>query len=150
MNTPPPTRALTLWRPWPWTFLTMPHAKRIENRPRPAPKALVGSWVLLHAGRHWDAKRLNFIGARLPHFVPSKYAHPTGIVGALCLGSHVTACADLPADQRRWWLGPVAIQVLGVVAFEQPIPCRGAQGYWTVPADVMPAVAAAWARGVVV
>jgi hypothetical protein len=38
-------------------------------------------------------------------------------------------------DQSSWWFGPVGILLVDAVAIA-PVPCRGMQGWWKVPADV--------------
>ena len=43
----------------------------------------------------------------------------------------------------RWWMGGYALLLADVVAFEEPIPCRGMLGLWTPPDDVLRALEAA-------
>ena len=51
-----PIRGLTLWRPWPWAFT---HAdKRVENRPRKPPAYMIGGYLALHSGKHFDHSAL--------------------------------------------------------------------------------------------
>ena len=50
----------------------------------------------------------------------------------------VSADADLDAGETR--------ELTDVIALPEPVPCRGAQGLWTLPADVESAVLAQIAR----
>lgn len=50
--------------------------------------------------------------------------------------SHGTCPSELPADQRIWFFGPIGYVLRDVVALPQPVPCRGYQGFWTLPQDV--------------
>jgi hypothetical protein len=145
----PPVYALSLWRPWPWTFLQETvHPKRIENRSRPPWRKLVGTRVAMHAAETYDWDRLSMIREAAPLLPDTCEVHPTGIVGAMLLAGHVTSCEQVPEGQRVWWIGPVAILVPRVVAFREPVPCPGAQGYWNIEArrgkDVYAAVLRQW------
>jgi hypothetical protein len=150
--------ALTLWRPWAAAFtdLLEPVAKRIENR----------TWatcyrgpVALHAGQRfdWEAfasirRIVSTIGYRpqigpvavqldvdniLP---PSPDGHPTGVVAVaqlvgICtqsLGGADLRCGCGPwafPGQRHW-------QFVNVRVLAEPVPCKGSQQLWSLPADV--------------
>ena len=58
-------------------------------------------------------------------------AGPTDFRDGPALRAHVSTLRSSP-----WWMGPVGILLVDVRALREPVPCRGAQGYWTVPADV--------------
>jgi hypothetical protein len=96
---------------------------------------------------------------------PALGIHPTGIVGRCNVVGHVSrgrgcgACRGegcrwcghrgfapawhdvaVPVDggpDLRWWFGSYALVLDDVVAFDEPIPCRGALGLWRPPADVL-------------
>ncbi len=53
----------------------------------------------------------------------------------------------VPADQRKWWAGPVGWVLVDVYALVEPVPCRGFQGFWTLPPDVEAAVRAQLGAG---
>jgi hypothetical protein len=38
--------------------------------------------------------------------------------------------------QVRWFFGPVGYVLRDVIALPTPVPCKGALGFWTLPADV--------------
>ena len=120
-------RAITLQQPWAYAIVHL--GKDVENR----------TWrtgyepiqIAVHAGKSYDWHGEDFI-ARLGLAVPSKM--PTGaIVGLITvLGAHKNHadwCSPwaIP-DQWHWQLSePIRVE---------PVPCRGAQGLWTVPAEV--------------
>ena len=39
-------------------------------------------------------------------------------------------------DQRRWFFGRVGYVLRDVIALPKPVPCRGRQGFWTMPDDL--------------
>ena len=45
--------------------------------------------------------------------------------------------AAVKLGQDEWWMGPYAWTLDDVIAMPEPIPCRGAQGLWLVPDDVL-------------
>jgi hypothetical protein len=45
-------------------------------------------------------------------------------------------------DQVRWFFGPIGYILRDVHALAKPVPCKGALGFWTLPADVERAVRA--------
>lgn len=67
-------RALTLWRPWPYTIFHLrpgegPGPKRVENRPMKPPQAARDGLIALHAGKKWDdgcGLHCSDLGIRLP------------------------------------------------------------------------------------
>lgn len=40
------------------------------------------------------------------------------------------------AQDGRWYFGPVGWVLEDVRPLDEPIPCRGAQGLWTVPDEI--------------
>lgn len=44
--------------------------------------------------------------------------------------------STLAQDQRRWFFGPVGYVLRDVIALPTPVQCKGALGFWTLPADV--------------
>lgn len=139
-----PLYALTLHRPW--AALIVEKVKPIENRSwaPPAPQLARGQWFAIHAGKTWDDACIPFAvenGVAEDWFTPERRVE-SAIVGVARYDGHVTASTD------PWFFGPVGWQLGDAVAIE-PVPCRGAQKLWRVPADVADAVRAAFrkARG---
>lgn len=128
-------RAVSLWRPWPWTIFY--GGKDVENRP----------WVLdfrgdivLHATKHFDADSVPFIertlrttGIRPPLMLPS--AHPEGLIGVV----EVVGCDEWDGIAGGWSFGPFCWRLANPRAFSRPIPWKGKQGIFHVPDDVVAA-----------
>lgn len=150
--TPPVIRGLTLWRPWAAAIVHGP--KRIENRPWHPPVGYLdrGLWIAIHAGRRWDAAGAEFILKRwrvgvtnacaLEGTWPGAY-ELQGIVGVARV-SAVLSIDELRAEtspeaavERVWAFGPWCWVLETVHALPHPIPCRGAQGLWTLPPAVL-------------
>lgn len=129
-------RALTLWRPWPHSILR--GDKRIENRPWPCPKALIGQLIAIHAGKKWDAAReLDILEELdLDEWPPEALAE--GIVGVARVVDVVRTEAELDGMglSAKWFFGPFGWVLADVRALKEPIPIRGAQGLWRVPLTI--------------
>lgn len=155
-------RAITLWRPWSDAIIHGP--KRIENRTWAPPRALLGHTIAIHSGKTWDADigcGLRAMGsgwsppmenaqspqgvigvARLVGFIDDAQgvawgrAEPSSLL-VRCLRETAQWDARIaPRLADPWWMGPVGWIFDEPLALTTPIACRGAQGLWTVPADV--------------
>jgi hypothetical protein len=145
-------KALTLHRPWTDAIARWPglHAKRVENRTW-WPRHALGEQIAIHAGKRYDEGGASFVRelAAAAHLrnggwrCPGPGESPEGIV---CVATF-SGVIDGP-DKRliagrapdgfswgEWWMGGIGWLLEDVVAID-PVPCRGAQGLWTVPADV--------------
>ena len=143
-------RALTILQPWAWYISHGP--KRIENRTWAPPASLRGQYLAIHAGKRLDrecaAGALEFvrdlpaserakIGADCPHPVSVRTMPYGAIVGVARVTGWVRE------SESPWFVGPVGWVLDDVVAID-PVPCRGAQGLWTVPDDVLAIVRERW------
>lgn len=147
----PNIRGLTLWRPWAATIVHGP--KRIENRPWFPSLSLLdrGLWIAIHAGRRWDAAGARFIAETWPE-CPAALDHDEeetgwrplftqqGIVGVARV-VEVRAPDEVGPIGAEWAAGPWCWVLDHVRALPKPIACRGAQGLWTLPPEVLAAVA---------
>lgn len=148
-------KALTLWRPWTWSIFDLPEgqAKRIENRPWRPPSAIIGAPLAFHAGKHFDLDGFHRIREIAHVCPPSNPDCPEGIVGVVTVVDYLDAgelwskerLRDLPG-QERWFFGPFGWVLSDVVRLPRPVPCKGAQGLWTLPHDVNIEVARQYAR----
>lgn len=145
-------RALTIHRPWPWAIVHLPpsHRKGVENRTWPPPPSILGERMAIHAGLHFDAEALDFIAARCPDDGPlpplRPESHPTGIVGMATVVGYRNSLDEFlhsvhglrgrVAPRNPWFVGPLGWLLADVVALPEPVVCKGAQGLWTVPAEV--------------
>lgn len=145
-------RALTLWPEWAWAIHTLD--KRVENRTWAIPR---GEWFALHAGKHiggrpGEAARLDGLNAVVHMGRRAGWACIVDRAGVNTQTRTFTVSADAIArscllghfrvtDYDRSGLGwavPGQIgNVLEYVPFAEPVPCKGAQGLWRVPEDVM-------------
>jgi hypothetical protein len=127
-------KALTLIRPWAWAIC---HAgKRVENRSWHPPLKVIGQRIAIHAGKKYDRSDAEWIQATFNVKVPVESLQPTGIV-ATALLSEVVMDRDKPwTEHRRWYFGPYGWVLDDVQVLPKPVPLRGAQGLWDVPADI--------------
>lgn len=141
-------KGLSLWRPWPWAIL---HAgKRVENRSWSPPKSMIGQYLALHSAQKWDEEGREWIEAETNFaVVPPKEDHPAGVivgVARLVTAVHENDLGgELPDNQRGWFCGPWGWILDDVVAIE-PVPCKGAQGLWALPDDVLTLVRERYAK----
>lgn len=151
-------KALSLSRPWPFVFWP-PFNKQIENRQRadggmPSICRHRGP-LLLHAAQSWDRDAVAFMtqhGLVQPGQIPpNKSDHPAGVIFARCEAvAHIDPagkCWVHGGEERpdilahidmRWWMGGYALVLAGVESTPR-IPCKGALGLWSPPADVLEA-----------
>jgi hypothetical protein len=112
--------------------------KRVENRTWMPPKSLIGQRIAIHAGKKYDPDDAATIASAsvTPMNLLAEARQPTGIVCTVVLAGVVTK-ADNPRERFGfWWAGPVGWVLEDVQRLPEPIPCRGAQGLWDVPADI--------------
>lgn len=143
-------RAWTIWQPWASAIVGRP-VKRIEaereaggpkpldNRPRDISRR---GWVLIHAARP-DAYDRGAVDrcAPLRRWMDSN-EHPewwafSAIVGAAVItGCHQCdgACSEW-AEPGLWH-----VEFGRRFAFEEPVPCKGALGFWRPSPDALAAV----------
>lgn len=146
--------SLTYWRPWSDAIVRGP--KRCENRGLPPPRHLLGAYHVVHAGQTYD-RDYGAGGWPMPegYAPPPADRSPMGIVGVArilgCLDTrgtkpriHVPDVAPEGVvleelvqrlwllDEDEWWAGPCGILLDEVTAID-PVPCRGARGWWRVP-----------------
>lgn len=139
-------RGLSLSQPWCWAILDPVARKWVENRTWAPPIAMIDQVIALHAAKSWDKAGTPFL-LRLGIEFPARYdLYPSAaIVGTARIDRVVTDARTLPPEQARWYMGPTTPDgrtVYGWVLADvrplaRPIPCRGLQGLWPVPPDVL-------------
>ena len=145
--------ALTLHRPWEWAIAR--GFKPVENRGWPPPPQVRGKLIALHAGKSYDEDGAQWMAdcrdeLGVTEAVPGPTS-PSGVIVAIArvvgaLRIDVTPHVALglePADSARvvaspWAGGPWCWLLDDVVQLAEPVPCRGAQKLWPVPADLLP------------
>ncbi|MFC8207881.1 ASCH domain-containing protein [[Kitasatospora] papulosa] len=123
-------RALTIRQPWAGAIVHQ--QKRVENRTWKLPAKHVGARILIHAGAQLD------MNAKIygPNF--GDYGAMIGV--ATITGYHWSTdgqcCAPWGFENAYHWT------LDNVTALPQPVPAKGALGFWTPTPDVMNAVTA--------
>jgi hypothetical protein len=157
-------RALTLTQPY--AGLVASGLKRIENRPRSMLRPEhFGQLVAIHASREIDESVYDRVTAIDPALYfddwkgKSKWYRLSRITKAVIAVAVVDSKIDITypnphspdghwrkwltenlGDQERWFTGPIAYVLSGIQDLAEPVPCRGMQGFWTLPEDVEAAV----------
>lgn len=123
---------LTLHQPWAWAIAA--GYKRIENRSWAPPEVFLGTRIAIHAGKTWAPAGGLFIRERLTEYrgelLPDEVEVTTAAIIAVARLAGVVQASDDP-----WFFGPFGWVLEDVVAIA-PVPCRGFQKLWRLPADV--------------
>lgn len=152
-------RALSVKQPWASLIIgwTDDHAiwhdgpKPIENRSWRPPADLIGQRIVIHASkREDDSVGASLLGAK--HIYnpgasditvhgtdyPGRSAPlPAGaVIGVATLAGFVDSMSVLCTDDREWYMGEIGLVFRNRIALPEPIPCKGALGFWRLPADV--------------
>lgn len=149
-------KAITVKQPWAWPIAL--GAKTVENRTLPHPwRSAVGERIAVHAGKGWDTsavhdQRLIEAAKAAGHLFAVEELDPAcyeyGVVLATVRLTDVHR-GDRPCRCRGHndWAEPGAWHLVlrDVTRLRTPVPCRGYQGLWTLPADVERDVLAATA-----
>lgn len=151
-------RALTLTQPW--CGLVASGIKLIENRPRPMiEREDFGRPFALHASREIDEAVYDRIAEIAPELVENEAkatlahlpSHPwlrlSRITSAVIAVATIVRAVDdydmlseILGSQHRWYFGPIGYLLRDVRALVTPVPCRGWQGFWTLPPNIERAV----------
>ena len=131
-------KAISLWQPWATAIAV--GVKRIETRHWPT--CYTGP-VLIHAAKRWTRDQREFTEAeqragRLPGEIPLgaivALAHIDGCVRTEILARQVSALehdyGNYEPERYGWTLRLIE-------RFVDPIPYRGAQGFFDIPRDVI-------------
>lgn len=125
-------RALTLQQPW--ADAVCFYGKRVENRTWVPPAALLGHFLAIHGGKTYDHDAARHLAGE--GYPLSPRDDRLGAVVAVARLVGVTRDpAELGPTQTEWWCGPIGWMLAEVHAID-PVPCRGGQGLWKLPADV--------------
>lgn len=138
--------ALTVWRPWSWMISDC--GKNIENRSWPPPAWVVGRYVAIHAGKHFDYEARLWAREKLGLIVPCSPQIPEGIVAIARLAGSTRKSDDV------WFAGPeidgtpnYGWLLEDIVRIDPPVVCKGAQGLWPVPEDLLATLRERWSEG---
>jgi hypothetical protein len=125
-------KALTIHAPWAWAIAH--GGKDVENRTWPTNYR---GPLAIHAGLSTASDRsfLHFLaemGIKLD--LPRDF--PRGAILAVADLVDVLELGDDALHDTPWAEGPVCWCLENVRALAKPLPCRGAQGLWTVPTEL--------------
>jgi hypothetical protein len=151
-------RALTLWRPWDEAVVA--GVKTLENRTWAPPGWAIHQPLAIHAGKRYDREAADSID-EIFGLIPaheSDRVRAGAVVGVVQLVGWIhegpTACVTehpgishedaVALTESDWFYGPYAWVFENAVEIE-PVPCRGAQGLWTLEPRVEQIVRARWA-----
>lgn len=140
-------KALTIHQPWNW-LIAHKH-KPVENRIWQPPKGTLGTRIALHAGKTLDHDAVDDLRGSYP--LPDGYvlgaveavATLAGWVNDAIRGARApgTDMATMEAArEHELYCGPIGWVLTDVILLPEPVPCRGLQKLWTLPADVERAV----------
>lgn len=142
-------RALTLWRPWDTAILRL--GKPVENRDRPPPAKLIGQRFALHSGKKFDmdgaatifllAHKEGFSREVIRVALARSEALDSVILGTVKLARVISRDrpqlgAPDPLASSPYFFGDYGWVCEDVFALPEPVPCKGAQGLWSLPPDV--------------
>lgn len=117
--------------------------KRIENRDRKPPAAMIGKLFAIHAGKHVDEGAVAEL-RKAGILLPDRFSHGVVAVARLVgvLGPGCKA-GELMEEQVFWFVGPYVWLLADVVPVQPPIPTRGYPRHgWDLPPEVVRAIEA--------
>lgn len=123
-------KGLTVWQPWAHCIVHC--EKDVENRTWAPPIHVVGQRIAIHAGKVLDPDAVARLVAAGRLVKGEIHGAPLGaVIGTARLEGSTRA-------SRSWWAEPDMTHWLlaDVRRLREPVPCRGAQGLWDLPADV--------------
>jgi hypothetical protein len=136
--------ALTLHAPWAYAVAHL--GKRIENRTWAPPARLVGQRLAIHAGLHETQAEWAAVSsaARMTRDDLDCARHDVArgavVATATLSGFTQEPVRDALGWTSLWWIGPVGWLLADVVTLPEPVPCKGRQGLWSLPAPIHDAV----------
>jgi hypothetical protein len=132
-----PARALTLWQPWAW--LVANGHKGLENRPVGFSHKSFRGEFWIHAGQKVDPHFDNVIqycrakGIMIPPMTGPD--HFSAIIGRAKIVSIIPPCRV--NCSHAWHYPDQYAFVVSDARLVKPVPCRGYQGFWSVPLPIL-------------
>lgn len=136
-------RALTLWQPWAW--LVGRGHKLVENRPwKPSPTMLrPGERFAIHAGKTFEVgawpELIEVARERRIQLPAREELFFGGVIATARFCGWVDKAADVDADQRVWFAGPIGWILDEVVELPTPVATPGwrARAIWLLPGHIL-------------
>lgn len=151
-------KALSIMQPWASLIVGGPLAvgvKRTENRGRAlatTAKKLVGKRIAIHASKRRDTDAFEDLALGCFGFALRREELPYATVGAFPIGAVIGVATiervfgpgePLTEDEARFYVGNDLLAGAGIFGLSlgkrrwfAPIECKGALGFWALPADV--------------
>ncbi|GAP46928.1 ASCH domain-containing protein [Streptomyces azureus] len=124
-------KALTIRQPWAGAIAHQ--SKRVENRSWKLPAKHEGAHILIHAGAQPDRDA-------------QVYGDHLDVYSAVVAIATITGCHFDNGNQVccSYWAQPGLYhwELTNVIALPEPVPAKGALGFWTPSDDVLTAVTA--------
>jgi hypothetical protein len=126
-------KGLTLHRPWGNAITD--YGKDIENRAWSCPLAC-GDYLAIHNGAKWDNAASDFI-REITGIDEAKLNSEEIMSGAIiAVVEFAGNSKDLDPSFNPWFTGPIGWRLRNVVKID-PVRCKGQQGLWNLPDDVL-------------
>lgn len=149
--------ALTLWPEWAWAIAHM--GKDVENRTWPPPQYIIGKRIAIHAGKYIGGRAgdptlldglqdllemTEFAGKDLPVFSDLIPMIKTSAIVAV-----VKVVGRIDGEAKGWYNGEGSVgwKLSDIQTLPEPVACKGMQGLWTLPDDVLAQVRLQLAMG---
>lgn len=134
-------KALSVRAPWWWFILH--GGKDIENRDWPTK---FRGTIYLHASKWWRGMEvecdidagIDIVGKRLLDSAGNDIPHPEADlrIAAGCIVGKVDIVGCVRESDSPWFFGEFGFVLANSVAFANPIPFKGARGFFEVPGNV--------------
>jgi hypothetical protein len=139
-------KAITLRQPH--ANLTAYWGKNVENRGWLPPHHIIGQWIAIHAGKRFcpeefdAALELTMRAGIGPSPAQQMLWTKDGPYGAILAIALLGSVESYPCDfsltlhKNPWAFGPECWMWTRIIALPEPIPCKGAQGLWTLATPI--------------
>lgn len=142
--------ALTIRQPYAWAIVS--GHKKVENRTWIPPRAFVGEWLLIHAGKTIDVQAVGEVREHMRTIDMLINPDADLVTGAVVGAARYVGTATEDPGLRvpgvevenpeehlssHWYSGPFGWVLEGAVKFKQPVPARGMQKLWAPGEDVL-------------
>ena len=128
-------KALSVRAPWWWAIL---HGKDIENRDWPT---RFRGRVLIHASKWWSYREVVEDARDIYELIPS-IVQEGDMRNFKPYGGHIVGSVEIVDCVNRsnspWFFGSYGFVLARPVTFAEPIPFKGALGFFDVPDNLIP------------
>lgn len=129
-------KALSIRSPWWWYILH--DGKDIENRDWPTK---FRGRVLIHASKWWNMEEVGYDFSTADRIAGTQHRDSPTTVLAIGGGrGHIVGSIEIvdcvTESASPWFFGEYGFVLRNPVAFERPVPFRGALGFFEVPDDL--------------